>query len=311
MEGQGTTLRIGTRGSKLALWQSEWVKRRLEKACPGLKVDLVRIRTTGDKILDAPLSNIGGKGLFVKEIEEALFSRKIDLAVHSLKDVPVDLPPGLALCCYTEREEVRDALISRNGWTLHELPEGAKVGTSSLRRAAQILHLRPGLKVVPLRGNVDTRLRKLDQGEFDAIILAGAGLKRLGLSHRVTHYLEPTEILPAIGQGSLGIEVRGDDAKTIDMLSPLNHKLTEMAVRAERAFLRRLEGGCQVPIAAHASFHEGGLTLAGMVAELDGRNVVRGEVLGSGEEAEELGVRLAEELLARGADNILRNIYGK
>jgi len=306
-----TTLRIGTRGSKLALWQSEWVKGKLQSAYPGLQVELVRIKTTGDKILDSPLSKIGGKGLFVKEIEEALFSRRIDLAVHSMKDVPVELPRGLTLCCYTEREEVRDALVSRNELKLHELPRGARLGTSSLRRSAQILHLRPDMNIASLRGNVDTRLRKLDQGEFDAIVLAGAGLKRLGLAQRVTQYLDPSEVLPAIGQGALGIEVREDDPETIEILSFLNHGPTAVAVKAERAFLRRLEGGCQVPIAAHAVFHDGILKLVGMVADLDGRNLVKGEAQGDGKDAEDIGTGLAEDLLERGANKILRRVYGK
>ncbi len=302
-------LSIGTRGSKLALWQSEWVKVKLEEAYPGLNVELVRIKTTGDKILDSPLSKIGGKGLFVKEIEDALFSGRIDLAVHSMKDVPVQLPPGLVLCCYPKREEVRDALVARNNMKLHELPWGAKLGTSSLRRAAQILHLRPDLQVQSLRGNVDTRLRKLDEGQYDAIILAAAGLKRLGLEHRISQYLEPDEVLPAIGQGALGLEVREDDKEMIESLSFLNHVATELAVKAERAFLRKLEGGCQVPIAAYATVHNHTLNLTGMVAELDGSRLVKGSLEGPTEDPELTGTRLAEELLERGADEILKKVY--
>ena len=304
-----TKLRIGTRGSKLALWQSEWVQTKLEEAHPGLKIELVRIKTTGDKILDSPLSKIGGKGLFVKEIEDALFSGRIDLAVHSMKDVPVQLPPGLLLCCYPKREEVRDALVARNNMKLHELPQGATLGTSSLRRAAQILHVRPDLQVKSLRGNVDTRLRKLDESQYDAIILAAAGLRRLGLEHRVSQYLEPDEVLPAIGQGALGLEVREDDKEIIESLSFLNHVPTELAVKAERAFLRRLEGGCQVPIAAYATVHDQRVMLTGMVAELDGSRLVKGSLKGATEAAEVVGTRLAEKLLEQGADEILRKVY--
>ena len=306
-----TRLRIGTRGSKLALWQSEWVKTKLQNTYPGLEVELVRIKTTGDKILDSPLSRIGGKGLFVKEIEEALLLGHVDLAVHSMKDVPVELPEGLMLCCYPERDETRDALVSRENLRLQNLPPGAKLGTSSLRRSAQILHIRPDVKIYSLRGNVDTRLRKLDEGQYDAIVLAAVGLKRLGLSERVTQHLDPTEVLPAIGQGALGLEVREDKHEIIEILSFLNHKPTEFAVRAERAFLRRLEGGCQVPIAAHANFCEEKLKLVGMVADLDGSSLVKGEAQGDAEDAEEIGTGLAEDLLERGAEKILRRIYEK
>ena len=305
-----TKLKIGTRGSKLALWQSEWIKAQILRVHPDLRVELVRIKTTGDKILDSPLSKIGGKGLFVKEIEEALFSGRVDLAVHSMKDVPVELPEGLVLCCYPKREEPRDALVSRGDILLEDLPARAKVGTSSLRRSAQILHIRPDLRIHSLRGNVDTRLRKLDQGEYDAIVLAGAGLKRLGLSRRITQYLDPLQVLPAIGQGALGVEVREDDHWVVELLSFLNHKPTELAVRAERAFLRRLEGGCQVPIAAHSALEHGGLVLTGMVADLEGRKLIRDQETGKAERPEEIGLNLAEKLLSKGAEAILREIYG-
>jgi len=303
-------LKIGTRGSKLALWQSEWIKTQILRVHPDLRVELVRIKTTGDKILNSPLSKIGGKGLFVKEIEEALFSGRVDLAVHSMKDVPVEMPEGLVLCCYPRREEPRDALVSRGNVLLEDLPARARLGTSSLRRSAQILHIRPDLQIHSLRGNVDTRLGKLDQGQYDAIVLAGAGLKRLGLARRITQYLDPVQVLPAIGQGALGIEVREDDHWVVELLSFLNHKPTELAVRAERAFLRRLEGGCQVPIAAHAVLKSDALELTGVVADLDGRRLIRDQKRGQAEMPEQLGLELAETVLSKGADAILAQIYG-
>ncbi|RLB23465.1 MAG: hydroxymethylbilane synthase [Deltaproteobacteria bacterium] len=302
-------LRIGTRGSKLALWQSEWIKAQIEAAYPDVHVELVRIKTTGDKILDSSLSKIGGKGLFVKEIEEALLSKRVDLAVHSMKDVPVELPDRLSLCSYPKRHEPRDVLVSTSGAGLQELPKGARVGTSSLRRAAQLLHQRPDLQVLSLRGNVDTRLGKLDRGDFDAVILAGAGLARLGFADRVTQYLDPEVMLPAIGQGALGLEVRADDTRTIEMLAFLNDIGTEAAVKAERAFLKELEGGCQVPIAAHATIEDVRLRLRGMVAELDGSKMVKSEAIGAPEQAHEVGIRLARELLEAGAAEILQRIY--
>jgi hydroxymethylbilane synthase len=246
-------LRIGTRGSALALWQAEWVKAQLLAAHEELAVELLVIKTTGDKILDVPLAKVGGKGLFVKEIEEALLDGRADLAVHSVKDMPAELPEGLHLAVMPPREDPRDALISRNGAGLQALPHGARVGTSSLRRAAQLLHLRPDLRIETLRGNVDTRLRKLESEGFDAIVLAAAGLKRMELSHVVSEYLEPERILPAVGQGALGIETRTGDGFTNEMVASLAHQQTMTIVRAERAFLKRLEGGCQVPIGAHAT----------------------------------------------------------
>ncbi|NQT55113.1 MAG: hydroxymethylbilane synthase, partial [Desulfobacteraceae bacterium] len=245
-------LKIGTRGSKLALAQSQWIKKRIETKYPHIQVELVKIKTTGDKILNSPLSRIGGKGLFVKEIEEALIREKIDVAVHSMKDVPARLPVALTLSTFPEREDPRDALISIGDRTLEELPQGSGVGTCSLRRSAQLLHLRPDLNMVPLRGNIETRLRKLRSGDLQAIILATAGIKRLGLATNITQVISPEQILPAIGQGALGLEVRRDDENTINLLDFLNHKKTEVTIRAERAFLNELEGGCQVPIAAFA-----------------------------------------------------------
>ncbi|RLC28144.1 MAG: hydroxymethylbilane synthase [Deltaproteobacteria bacterium] len=302
-------LKIGTRGSPLALAQSRWVKAKIESRHPGTQVELVRIRTTGDRILDSPLSKIGGKGLFVKEIEAALLKREVHLAVHSMKDVPALLPDGLVLCAFPEREDPLDALISRENYSLEDLPRKARVGTGSLRRAAQLRHLRPDLEVVPLRGNVDTRLRKLDNGEMDAVVLAAAGLRRLGLSKRIGHPISPEHVLPAIGQGALGLEVRQDDSRTRDLLEFLNHDPTEVCVRAERAFLKKLEGGCQVPIAAYARAEGREVRLQGMVAELDGSRLLREEMTGDRDRAEEMGTAMAVKLLAMGAGEILARIY--
>ncbi|MGD2125408.1 MAG: hydroxymethylbilane synthase [Desulfobacteraceae bacterium] len=304
-------LRIGTRGSKLALTQSEWVKGKIKATYPEAQVTLVRIKTKGDKILDSPLSNIGGKGLFVKEIEDALLRKEVDVAVHSMKDVPAELPEGLMISVFPRREDPCDALVSKNYNSIEALHQGASVGTGSLRRSAQLHHLRPDLRVVPMRGNVETRLRKLDSGDLDAIILASAGLKRLGLSERIRHALAPGRFLPAIGQGVLGLEMRQDDDVVHSRLHFLNHDETEMTVRAERAFLKELEGGCQVPIAAHGRLGGDGLTLTGMVAELDGSVLIKDEISGPRENPEELGVTLARRLLASGADEILARIYGK
>ena len=246
---------IATRGSKLALWQAEFVQAELKKRNPDLKIELNKIKTTGDKILDVPLAKVGGKGLFVKEIEEALLSRKADLAVHSMKDVPTDFPQGLHLAVICEREDPRDAFISHVPHFM-ELPKGARVGTSSLRRSCQLLNIRPDLLIHSLRGNVETRLRKLDEGQFDAVILATAGVKRLGLHHRITEILPFETSLPAIGQGAVGIECRIEDQFIHTLISPLDHRETSVCVNAERAFLKRLEGGCQVPIAAYARIEQ-------------------------------------------------------
>ena len=301
---------IGTRGSKLALWQAEWVLARLRELEPGLPVSLKRIKTTGDKILDTPLAAIGGKGLFVKEIEDALLRGEIDLAVHSMKDVPTQLPEGLEILSIPEREDPRDVLISRDGVTLAKLAAGARIGTSSLRRQAQLLNVRPDLSIQILRGNLDTRLRKLEVGEYEGIILAAAGLRRLGWTDRVTEYLSPDVCLPAIGQGALALEGRSDDTFVRDVAVRLEHRPTRIAVTAERALLERLEGGCQVPIAAHASMMGESLFMSALVAGVDGRRLVRDSIQGSASEAHGLGVRLAERLLERGGDEILREIYG-
>ncbi|MBM4136222.1 MAG: hydroxymethylbilane synthase [Nitrospira sp.] len=381
---------IGTRGSKLALWQAEWVKAELQKVNPGLRIDLIKIKTTGDKILDVPLANVGGKGLFVKEIEEALLRGDADLAVHSVKDVPTEFPSGLHLAAICKREDPRDALIVRRQKakgkrqnlnppipplvkggkggdcptppcppllrgelkgglvesglspkvkSFKELPQGARIGTSSLRRVCQLLNIRPDLRVMQLRGNLDTRLRKLEEGQFDAVILAAAGIKRLGLSKRITEILSPEISLPAIGQGAIGIECRVEDDLINTIVNLLNHTETAICVRAERAFLKRLGGGCQVPIAAYAriinnppippiipphpplekggrgDLKEGGegglLIMDGLVGSVTGNRIVKGYIEGMTEESESIGVALAEDLLSRGAKKILEEVYGE
>ena len=303
-------LRIGTRGSSLALWQAEWVKSQLLGGQQELIVELVVIKTTGDKILDVPLAMVGGKGLFVKEIEEALLDGRADLAVHSVKDMPAVLPEGLHLAAMPPREDPRDALISKNGAGLDKLPHGARVGTSSLRRAAQLLHLRPDLRIETLRGNVDTRLRKLETEGLDAIVLAAAGLKRMELSQVISEYLEPERILPAVGQGALGIETRIGDVSTNEIVASLIHQQTVTTVRAERAFLKRLEGGCQVPIGGYATMEGETLILTGMVADLQGVRLIRKEMRGDARQPEVVGESLAEVVLESGGREILAEIYG-
>jgi hydroxymethylbilane synthase len=305
------SLRIGTRGSKLALVQSTWVKAKIEQKHPNAHVELVTIKTTGDTILDSPLSKVGGKGLFVKEIEDALLNGRIDLAVHSMKDVPAELPEGLVLSIFPQREDPRDAFVSTQYRTLNLLPHGSRVGTSSLRRAAQLLNVRPDLEMVSLRGNVDTRLRKLAAGEFQAIILATAGLRRFGLADRISQVFSTDQMLPAIGQGALGLELRADDTETMGLLDFLNHEPTRITVGAERAFLKELKGGCQVPIAAFAHLNGQRLHLQGMVAELDGSSLLRDHLTDNKDKAEDLGINLARKLLDAGADRILADIYDK
>jgi len=306
---------IGTRGSKLALWQAEWVKAELERMNPGLSVGLNKIKTTGDKILDVPLAKVGGKGLFVKEIEEALLDGSADLAVHSMKDVPTDFPGGLYLPVICRREDPRDAFITSEGQKgitgFHDLPQGAEIGTSSLRRACQLLSIRPDLKISQLRGNLDTRLRKLDEGQFDAIILAAAGVKRLGWAARITEILNPEISLPAVGQGAIGIECRVNDEFINNLVSPLSHWETLTCVRAERAILKRLEGGCQVPIAAYARLVDGKIVIDGLVGSVTGDRIVKGHVEGKPEDAETLGIALADDILSRGAKEILDAVYGR
>jgi hydroxymethylbilane synthase len=306
-----STLILGTRGSKLAVHQSQWVQARLQELAPGLTISLQRIQTSGDKILDVPLAKIGGKGLFVKEIEDALLSKEIDLAVHSMKDVPTALPEGLDILCVPPREDPRDALITRDGCRLDQLKPGARIGTSSLRRQAQLLHYRPDFTIEMLRGNLDTRLRKLREGQFDAIVLAAAGLRRLAWDAEITEYLPVHLSLPAIAQGALGIEARSDDTFVRELLSRFEHRPTRITVTAERALLHRLEGGCQVPIAAHAALEGDRLTIDGLVASVDGRRVIRHQIQGPASEAQALGTKLAERLLADGGDVILKEIYGQ
>jgi hydroxymethylbilane synthase len=302
-------LRIGTRGSQLALYQANWVKEKLIEAHLGLTVTLIKIKTTGDKIQDAPLAKMGGKGLFVKEIEEALIQKKIDLAVHSIKDVPTEFPNGLHLSVITQREDPRDVFISRDGKGLKDLPQKANIGTSSLRRQAQLLHFRSDLELVPLRGNLDTRLKKLKTMSLDGIVLALAGVKRLGLEERITEII-PTEIsLPAIGQGALGIETRLGDKEVEEQIQFLNDKDSWIAVSAERAFLKKLEGGCQVPIAAFARRVGTTFQMDGLVGTIDGKRLVRHHLEGPIEKAESLAIELAEVLLGKGAREILDEIY--
>jgi len=301
-----TLLRLGTRKSKLALWQANFVKEKLEAL--GCKVELVPITTTGDKILDAPLAKIGGKGLFVKEIENALLAGEIDLAVHSLKDVPMIIPEGLTLSAITEREEPYDVLISRNGKRLEELPFGAVVGTSSLRRQVQIKRRRRDLKVEILRGNVDTRLRKLKEGLYDAIVLAHAGVKRMGFSGEVSQVLK--DFIPAVGQGSLAIETRAEDERVINFVKVLNHEESWLSAVCERAFLRELQGGCQVPIGAYAWIEGDRIKIKGFISDLEGERFLEGYEEGSLQEAEEVGKRLAQRLLREGGEEILKEIYG-
>ncbi len=301
-------LRIGTRGSQLALWQARWVQTAINRLRPELAVELVIIKTQGDKITDVPLAQVGGKGLFVKEIEEALLDRRVDLAVHSMKDMPAEIPAGLTIGAVPQRENPLDALITSVPGSLETLPKGARIGTSSLRRGAQIKHLRPDAVIVALRGNLDTRLRKLESSDLDAIVLAAAGLRRLGLADRIHAYLQPDQMLPAVGQGALCIEAREQDPATQALLAALDDPETHIAISAERAFLNTLQGGCQVPLAAYAQLREGRLHMQGLVAELDGRRILRSTAQGSPNAAQAIGRGLAEDLLAQGADQILERL---
>ncbi len=303
------TIRIATRKSPLAMWQAEHVADALRQAHPGLAVEILGMSTQGDKILDTPLAKIGGKGLFVKELEQRMLDGDADIAVHSMKDVPVELPEGLHLSVILEREDPRDAFVSNHHESLAALPAGARVGTSSLRRQCQLADRRPDLEIIPLRGNVNTRLRKLDAGEYDAVILASAGLIRLGFGDRIRAFLSTDDSLPAIGQGAIGIECRRDDIRVNKLLQPLHHPATASCVLAERAMNQRLEGGCQVPIGGHATLGDGELWLRGLVGTVDGSEIVRAEIRGPEGEAEHLGRTLAEELLEHGAAQILRELY--
>ena len=301
-------IKIGTRGSKLALWQANWVKSVLEQNFPPTPIELIVIKTQGDKILDVPLAKVGGKGLFVKEIEQALLTRRIDIAVHSMKDMPADIPEGLCIGAIPERENPVDVFISRNGAQFIELAAGSVIGTSSLRRGAQLRHARPDIVIQPIRGNLDTRLKKLESENFDALVLAAAGVKRLNLEHKITEYLDPEIMLPAVGQGALCIEIRKGDSTVGPLVASLEHASTRAVVAGERAFLNRLEGGCQVPIAGHGRISEKQLAITGLVAEVDGSRVIKGEKSGPLDSAETIGIDLAEELLAGGADKILEKL---
>ena len=303
------TIRIATRKSALALWQAEFVKAKLEAFHPDVSVELVPMSTKGDRILDTPLAKVGGKGLFVKELETAMLEDRADIAVHSMKDVPVDFPEGLVLHTICEREDPRDAFVSNQFNCLNDLPQNSVVGTSSLRRQCQLRELRPDLQIKDLRGNVNTRLAKLDNGEYDAIILAAAGLIRLEMPERISEYIEPEVSLPANGQGAVGIECRDNDSVVKGLLDALEHTTTRYRVVAERAMNRRLEGGCQVPIGAYAVIDDRQIHLRGLVGSTDGKLIIRDEVSGSVDEAENLGIALAEKLLTQGAKAILDEVY--
>jgi hydroxymethylbilane synthase len=310
--GARRTLRIASRGSQLALWQSRAVEAALRAADPSIDVSIDVVKTLGDRILDVPLARIGDKGLFTKELDEALLRGDAHLAVHSLKDVPTRLPQGLVIAAVTEREDPRDVLIGREGFAggLADLPPGARVGTSSLRRRAQLRAARPDVEVLDLRGNLNTRLAKLDAGDYDAIVLAAAGVRRLGWSERISAFLDPPAWLPAVGQGALAVVTRGDSASVMDLVRTVHHPPTAAATLAERAFLRALEGGCQIPIGALASVEGGSLTLSGLVADLDGERILREEESGSIDDAEPIGRRLADRLTELGAAEILDRIRG-
>jgi len=292
------------------MWQAEYVRDELIKLHPDLQVELVKMSTQGDKILDVPLAKVGGKGLFVKELEQGMLTGKADIAVHSMKDVPVEFPQGLHLPVVCSREDPRDAFVSNHYDSLDDLPQGARVGTSSLRRECQLRAYRPDLQVLSLRGNVNTRLEKLDADNYDAVILASAGLKRLGFEQRIRSFLTPEQSLPAIGQGAVGIETRVDDEEVNALIAPLRCQQTWIRVEAERALNKRLAGGCQVPIAGFALLNDGKIWLRGLVGKPDGSEMLRAEIRGKAEDAEKLGIALAEDLLSQGADKILAQVYG-
>ncbi len=306
-----STLRIATRKSPLALWQANHVRDALLARNPGLEVELVTMTTQGDKILDTPLAKVGGKGLFVKELETGMLEGRADLAVHSMKDVPVEFPEGLGLAAILPREDPRDALISNEYSSIETLPEGARVGTSSLRRQCQLRRLRPDLVVLDLRGNVNTRLAKLDKGDYDAILLAAAGVKRMGWEARITELLVPEQFIPAIGQGAIGIEIRVNDARVQALVEALNDGQTATRIRAERSLNEALQGGCQVPIAGYSEISHGVIVLRALVGRPDGSEMVQGVISGRPEDAEELGRVLAEDLLSRGARQILDDLYAE
>jgi len=301
-------VRIGTRASLLALWQANWVKSRLEDLHPGIEVVLIHIRTEGDRI-EVPLFQLGGKGLFVKDIEDALIRGEVDLAVHSAKDLPAVIPEELALSAFPAREDPRDALLSRPGVSWREFPRGGRIGTSSPRRKAQLLHLRADLEVVPLRGNLDTRIRKLSTENLDGILLASAGLRRMGWESKASDFFDPETMVPAIGQGVMAIETHRQNSRARELVADLNHRPTGLELEAERAFLRELGGGCQIPIAGLARMREDRIRLVGLISSSDGKRIVRGEKAGAAGEAGTLGRNLAEELLSRGGAEILQEVY--
>ena len=303
-----SSIKIGTRASKLALWQANWVQSTLNEKFPDRKVELVTIKTKGDKILDVPLAKVGGKGLFVKEIEQALLESRIDLAVHSMKDMPAEIPQGLCIGAIPQREDPADILVSKDALAFCELKRGAVIGTSSLRRAAQLRHARPDIVIEPLRGNLDTRLKKLQTENLDAIVLAAAGIKRLSLEHHITEYLQADIMLPAVGQGALCIEMRQKDPTIGPMLAALDHTISRAVVLGERAFLNRLGGSCQVPIAGHGEILADTFSLTGLVADVDGSRILKATNSGPVDGAEAIGIQLAEQLLARGADKILEEL---
>ncbi len=302
------TIKIGTRASKLALWQANWVKSALNEIDAAQSIELVTIKTKGDKILDVPLAKVGGKGLFVKEIEQALLDHRIDIAVHSMKDMPAEIPDGLCIGAIPQREVAGDVLISRSGHSFGELRRGAVIGTSSLRRAAQLRHARPDIEIVPLRGNLDTRLKKLQTENLDAIVLAAAGVKRLELEHWITEYLDSEVMLPAVGQGALCIEIRQNDAIIAPLVKTLDDSRTRAVVLGERAFLNRLGGSCQVPIAGHGEIRDNAFHLTGLVADLHGTPIYKSILSGAVNSSESIGISLAEALLSRGAGKILEQL---
>ncbi|MBI4765518.1 MAG: hydroxymethylbilane synthase [Deltaproteobacteria bacterium] len=305
------TIKIGTRGSPLALRQSTWVKETLVGYYPRLEIEMVAIKTTGDKILDVPLANIGGKGIFVKEIEEALLGGRFDLAVHSLKDLPGELPEGLTIGAVPIREDARDVLISRNGLLLKEIPGQSKIGTSSLRRQAQLLRYRPDLEMIPLRGNLESRIKKIESEGLAGIILAAAGLNRMGYQDKISQHLDLDICLPAVGQGALALEIRAGDPGIQDLIRVIHHDPTALCTRVERAFLNRLQGGCQVPVAGHARVEEGRIIFQGLIADRKGRTVIQDQIEGTLSDPASLGIRLAERLLDRGGREILEDILGE
>ena len=302
-------IKIGSRGSPLALWQANWIKGQLESQNPDIPVEIVIIKTSGDKIQDVPLAKIGGKGLFVKEIEEALLSKDVDFAVHSMKDMPIKFPFALCIASVTKRENPFDALISKNDIKLDDLPKGAKIGTGSLRRISQLLHYRPDLDLVPLRGNLETRIKKLETEGLDAIILAAAGLIRMGWEEQISEIISPEILLPAMGQGAVGIEARKNDVDNQILLADMDDENTHLALDAERAIVTQLEGGCNVPIGAFATIEEDEMTVKGLVASLDGKTIYKKEVKGTKVHAINLGKELGNELLEMGGDKIMQEIH--